>query len=100
MKKNGDWHLGFSGLWEEFDFQMQEVEEEGLEYKDYLQILLYLSDPEKITFQFMDLMEMDIRKTEGNESFRMDGCIGSLRAEVIMKSDYGYQYILERDKEY
>ena len=100
MKKNGDWHLGFSGIWEEFDFQMQEVEEEGLEYKDYLQILLYLSDPEKITFRFMDLMEMDIRKTEGNESFRMDGCIGSLRAEVIMKSDYGYQYILERDKEY
>ena len=49
---------------------------------------------------FMDLMEMDIRLTEGNEAFRMDGCIERIGAQAVIKSGYGYEYVMESRKKY
>ena len=44
----------------------------------------------------MDVMEMDIRKTEGNEYFRIDGCIDSLLTEVTVESADGYACTIKR----
>jgi len=72
----------------------------GLTYPDYLRVLLYFTDLERITYGFMDLIEMDIRRTEGNEFFRMDGCIDYVEAEVTAASGYGYRYHLKHAKGY
>ena len=48
----------------------------------------------------MDIMEMDIRLTEGNEHFRMDGCIDYLEIAVTARSAYGYTYELKHAKGY
>ncbi len=72
----------------------------GVAYEDYLRLFMYFADLETITYRFMDLMEMDIRKVKGNEAFRMDGCIDYLEVQVAAKSHYGYQYCLKHAKGY
>lgn len=102
MKTKADWHYDLDSILESVSLQLRKEEKtgKGLDYTDYLHILLYLTDMEKLTFRFMDLMEMDIRLTEGNEAFRMDACIAQVEAEVYMQSGYGGYYTILRHKSY
>lgn len=63
----------------------------GLTYKQYLQMMLFLTNAHDRTFRAMDLMEMDIRKTPGNSAFRIDGCFDTYRAEISAVSGFGYR---------
>ncbi len=73
---------------------------DGLGYEDYLRLFMCFTNLETITYRFMDVMEMDIRRTEGNESFRIDGCIDYLEIAVTAQSGYGYKYGLQHAKGY
>lgn len=68
----------------------------GLNYKEYLEIMLFLTKSHDRTFRAMDIMEMDIRKTPGNSEFRMDGCFDTYRARLSVTSGFGYRYEMER----
>lgn len=70
--------------------------DQGLDYKDYLEMFLYMKGEEAILEGFMDICEMDIRLTEGNENFRIDGCLGALQARANVSSGYGYGYEITR----
>ncbi|MBQ7556550.1 MAG: hypothetical protein IJT00_00670 [Lachnospiraceae bacterium] len=54
----------------------------GLKYRDYLGIMLLINDYDKSVMRTMDVMEMNIRLTPGNEHFRMDWCLDSFKALV------------------
>ncbi|MBR4085839.1 MAG: hypothetical protein IKK33_16300 [Lachnospiraceae bacterium] len=100
MKEDEDWHYDLDSILTTADMEVKKQHKKGLSYEDYLRILLYLENQEKITFRFMDLMEMDIRLTKGNEAFRMDSCIESIGVQAVIKSGYGYEYVIERRKKY
>ena len=100
MKDDSSWHYDLDSILESFHMQIHDTNSQGMSYTDYLRVMLYLSDLEQTTFRFMDLVEMDIRLTEGNRAFRMDGCIGSVEAEVVIQSGYGYKSILNKEKQY
>lgn len=100
IKTKESWHYDLDSVLKSADMQVQDSQATGLSYKDYLHVLLYLTDAEKVTFRFMDLMEMDIRETAGNEAFRMDACMESIEAEVLISSDYGYKFIVNQKKCY
>lgn len=100
MKEDKDWHYDLDSIFTTASIEVSKKHQKGMTYQDYLRVLLYLENQEKIAFRFMDLMEMDIRATEGNEAFRMDGCIGLIGAQMVIKSGYGYEYSIERRKEY
>ncbi len=92
-----------SDLQSVLDFHREDSGEEaegGLNYEDYLRIFMYFSNLETVTYRFMDIMEMDIRLTEGNEYFRLDGCIDYLEIAVTARSGYGYTYELKHAKGY
>jgi len=99
LKKEGDWHYSLANIWTP-QTESAEGEGKGLSYEDYLRILLYVQPPELLTMRFMDLMEMDIRRTPGNSCFRMDGCIDRLEAEAVIRSGYGYSFTIRREKAY
>ena len=90
LKDDDSWNCSLENLFD-FSFQSNKAEN-GLGYEDYLRLLLYFAGLEQITFRFMDLMEMDIRKIEGNQNFRMDGCIDYLETKIRISSGYGYEY--------
>lgn len=68
----------------------------GLNYKEYLEVLLFLTSKHDRTFRAMDIMEMDIRKTPGNSAFRLDGCFDTFRTQLSITSGFGYSYDMER----
>lgn len=55
--------------------------ESGYVYKDYLNILMLMENTADISIRTMDLMEANIRRTEGYENFSMDNCIVGLGVE-------------------
>lgn len=67
-----------------------------LDYEDYLRIFLYMQSPTTKVYRCMDMIEADIRLTDGNENFRIDGCADAVSMEIGINSGYGYFYTLER----
>lgn len=70
---------------------------EGNSYQDYLVFLLAAEETKDILCRFMDICEMDIRVTEGNQYFQMDGCLYGIRAKANVSSDYGYGCEITRE---
>ena len=75
-------------------------DDDGLDYEDYLHILLFLEDSSTKNYRLMDLMEMDIRATEGNESFQMDWCMDTFTVTAKVTSSYGYSFYVVREATY
>lgn len=97
MKTSGDWKTGIESI-ENVKGSLRNTggSDNGLSYKEYLEIMLFMTGDHDRTFRSMDLMEMDIRKTPGNSRFRMDGCFDTYRARLAVSSGFGYQYEMER----
>ena len=96
MKTAGTWGTGLLKM-----TQFREKHEdgntgEGLLYEDYLRVLLCLTDEDTVTMRLMDIMEMDIRQTAGNENFRMDACMDCFEMIAGVKSGYGYEFTIQR----
>lgn len=94
-KQPDDWILPLEEL-PKFREHMRIPYGHGLTYEEYLGILLRSVDANQKIARCMDLIEMNIRKLK-NQSFRIDGCIEYLDAEVFFESEYGYHYQIRRD---
>ena len=100
LKTEKTWKLSFDKLIL-FDKKMDKTESrEGWNYEAYLRILLLLTNERDKAFRCMDIMEMDIRQTPGNGHFRMDSCFDSLKTELKIRSYFGYDFVITRDKGY
>ena len=77
VKDSDEWSLTIEGF---KNFNGKDLEtvscEDGLEYEDYLRVLLAMQDPETQYYRTMDLIQMDVCLNE-NEDFRMAECIES-----------------------
>lgn len=99
MKKAGEWTCSLENVFDGTGRDEKHTEE-GLTYLDYLRCFLCFENMEDLTYRFMDIVEMDIRRTEGNDMFRMDGCIDYLEVLVTAESPYGWEYSLRHGKGY
>lgn len=72
----------------------------GLGYEDYLGFFLYTMGEADILTKFMDICEMDVRITEGNGNFQVDGCIVQLKAEASVSSKFQQGYSISRNYYY
>lgn len=100
LKKTENWHYDIGCIFGgEKDTKLKDYQE-GLCYKDYLYILFFLTDLEILTYRFMDIVELDIQQTPGNSSFRLDGCIDRVEAEIVIKSSYGYELTITKKRGY
>ncbi len=93
VKTAGDWRTGIQSV-KNFNGTIPDSGNEGngLNYKDYLKIMLLLQEDTIKNMRAMDIMEMDIRQTPGNKHFRMDVCFDSFLATISVSSKYGYHY--------
>ena len=97
MKSSSTWK---TQLFQMTSFQSRhengETDQSGMSYEDYLRVFLCLTDENSVTMRLMDIMEMDIRQTVGNENFRMDACIDCFEMLASVRSDYGYEFTIQR----
>ena len=73
---------------------------DGFLYTDYLQALLLLEGSSVKSLRAMDIMEMDIRMTEGNSGFRMDWCLDAFSMKATVGSRFGYEFELTKCEGY
>ena len=74
--------------------------DQGMDYSDYLAVLFLMRQEETVMERFMDLCEMDIRRTPGNEYFSIDGCLSAVEVRTNVSSGYGYSYEIIRSYSY
>ena len=96
VKTAADWKTGINSIKNVKGSLVEDSGGNGLNYKEYLQIMLFLQSAETRTQRAMDIMEMDIRRTPGNEAFRLDGCFDCYQAFLTVTSRFGYSYEMTR----
>ncbi len=96
VKTAADWKTGINCIKNVRGSLAEDSGGNGLNYKEYLQIMLFLQDKETRTQRAMDIMEMDIRRTPGNAAFRLDGCFDCYQAFLSVTSRFGYSYEMTR----
>ena len=75
----------------------------GLNYKDHLTVMLGAENglnETTITKRAMDMIELNLRTTPGNDDLRLDGCIEYLEADVTVRDRSGREFSIRRDYSY
>ena len=96
FKTDETWKLSLSNMFSFRDHLGSQDNQEGLLYEDYLRIKLLMTSHLEKTKRMMDIMEMDIRQTEGNAGFKLDYCVDVFRAQLEVGTKYGYEVGIER----
>lgn len=97
LKQKGEWKLSLTQMLSYEDhLQVNSTSEKGLTYGEYIKLLLFFEKREDRTMRSMDIIEMDIRKTQGNSNFRIDGCIDSLSLYVTVTENKKRRYEIMR----
>lgn len=68
----------------------------GLSYVDYLRVFLGLMDSGAKMDRSFDIVEMDIRRTGGNEHFRIDRCIDYLDVNFGFEDANGHDFVFRK----
>lgn len=101
IKNSETWHYSISGMLDfASDTSVDTADGTGISYEEYLRIFLATENVQLKTNRAMDIIEMDVRKCEGNAYFRLDTCVDYLQAEVLVSSSYGYNHSITRSYYY
>lgn len=99
LKDGSSFSLSLSGLGKALG-NHKANNKEGLTYDGYLRILVGLMNPNTKLMRCMDIIEMDIRQTIGNEHFRLDQCIDYIKVQIGLISGYGPEFLIEKKYRY
>lgn len=103
IKKQGEWRLSLAGIFrgELWRKNADMTYASGISYEGYLRIFLALmmNQQDKV-MRSMDMAELDIRKTAGNEYFRMDQCVDYLKITFGFMGDREQEYVFTRTMRY
>ena len=95
IKKDHQWSLSLLGILSE-NFEGSKKKEEGLSYQAYLRVLLGLMNKQKKVMRSLDIVEMDIRQTEGNKYFRIDRCLDYMKVNFGFMDAQGHDFVFEK----
>ncbi len=95
LKHSKDWNLELSGIFGDL-FSGDGKAEDGLLYRDYLRIFLALMNRKDKVLRSLDIVEMDIRQTAGNEQFRIDRCVDYMQAGFGFSDAWGHEFVFHR----
>ncbi len=72
----------------------------GFSYDDYLRVFLLLMNKNDKVMRMMDVVEMNLRLTEGNRTFRIDDCAEYVDAYAVFRGRGGYEFGIRRQQSY
>ena len=100
MKNSGTWKTGLLSIFRPGLSSGHSGSGSGLDYVSYLRIFLFLENGNTRDFRLMDLMEMDVRKAEKTENFRLDGCLDTFSIDAVVSGRAGYECTIHREASY
>jgi len=101
VKTDSNWNIAFHELLT-FAYHLDEYQEteEGMEYKDFLHTFLLTKNRHTVQKRFCDIVEMNVKRTEGNSNFKMDNCAYQMEVNVNISSEYGYGFSITNKYSY
>ena len=77
-------------------YDVQTAEQSGLDYEDYLRMLLTVVPAKTLAMRSLDVIEGELRMMEGCEQIHLDHCVERMTAQVWMdgiylERTYGYE---------
>ncbi len=101
VKNEDDWKTGLADLIDiKHNTHATGSSGEGISYGQYLKIFLTLEDKTTKCMRAMDVIELNIRQSDGNHDFRIDGCAEYVDAYAEIKAKDQYEYSIERKYSY
>lgn len=97
FKTEDNWHTAANLTTEDNEYS---GDGEGLSYPDYLRVFMTLMSKNDLVAKGMDMVEADIRCTNGNTGFRMDACIDTVQTNIRIRSTFGYEYSYTLKRKY
>ena len=100
LVKNGDdWKISLSGLMQlgtpqDDGMNARTDAQEGLAYKEYLRMLLFLESQEELGMRALDLIEKNLKTCYGQNFFRADACVSRIEfhSRCIMRRGITYDF--------
>lgn len=99
IKNKMQWQLGLSSALLKNMTGVSEGER-GLTYTDYLSIMLATMHEDTQVYRSLDIVEMDMRQTTGNEYFCIDRCIDYIKIGFGFENTYGHSFVFRRTMHY
>lgn len=93
IKEKGDWNTSLLDLFTGNLFGDGGTRSTGLLYQDYLRVFLGLMDKDTKAARSLDIVEMDIRQTSGNEHFRIDRCMDYIKVHFGFEDANGHEFV-------
>lgn len=99
IKDSNSWHYGLGAA---LQGELKEEAEggQGLSYEDYLRLFMLMTNLDTLTGRAMDMVEADIRMSQGNRLFRLDGCFDRVRVCIRIRGDWDDSFEIIREKGY
>ncbi len=91
IKTAETWHTDIFSLFHPKSALKSYPGQEGPLYGSYLHAMLLMTGFDKVFPRSLDIMEMDVRLTPGNGAFKMDYCLQSFLADIVMGSTHGHR---------
>lgn len=93
VKNSDQWQLDLSGLLSFGSGTLTSGDgDNGMDYEDFLRMLLYLETLEDLTKRAMDMVELGVKNIGGMELFQLDHCISRMILNIETQVGMGYSY--------
>ena len=102
MKNDANWQLSLENLGQllqRMDTNRRD-DVQGMDYEDYLRVLLYLEEQQTKTMKCLDAFELTVRGTQGHEQFRMDSCLDALEVSIDVNANNRKTFCVTRQYRY
>lgn len=89
VKSAQEWQLSLENLQNLLDGldSIRKGSSSGMDYEDYLQVMLLTQSKGQKLMRGMDMLEFNIQKKLGRENFYLDSCIVALEAQLEVKAN-------------
>lgn len=92
IKEHKEWSTSLTGILTG-NLHGNSTYNKGLSYQDYLKVFLGLMNKEQKVTRSLDIVEMDLRQTEGNSYFRIDRCIDYMKVNFGFEDANGHDFV-------
>lgn len=95
VKSKESWQLQLSSmltLGTDTDYTEGKDSEDGLDYREYMRILLFLADSKDTGLRTLDMIEQDLRREKGLAFFKADQCVSRMEIETTVPLRRGITY--------
>jgi hypothetical protein len=99
MKEANEWNVSLNDLFT-LNYRGGRIRDNGLSYDNYLSVLMMFEKSDEKLSRSLDIVEMDIRQTEGNSNFKIDKCVDYMSVKFGFSNGYGHEFLIDRSKCY